>query len=115
MFVYFAGLYALGAGLGLVAHTVVRRLRLDRRFRFFRFNHQWHYLLNGEIGSFPESNVSVSDFDFVSVACVVDTNAGTFLYVGVLDSFYFNQNGELDLLVLTGAMRRLIRPAGETD
>jgi hypothetical protein len=108
IFVYFTVLYAASAGLGFSAHLLVRHFKWDLRSRFFRFNHQWHYLLHGEIANFPESNVEVPSFDFVSVACVVDTNAGSFLYVGVLDAFYFNQSGDLDLLVLTGAMRRPI-------
>ncbi len=110
---YFVILYAASAGLGITAHLLVRKLELDLKSRFFRFNHQWHYLLHGEIANFLESNVEVADFDFVSVACVVDTNAGSFLYVGVLDAFYFNRSGDLDLLVLTGAMRRPIDSSKE--
>lgn len=113
IFGYFVVLYAASGALGLAAHGVVRRLRLDLKSRFFRFNHQWHYLLHGEIANFPESNVEVRSFDFISIACVVDTDAGSFLYVGVLDAFYFNKGGELDLLVLTGAMRRPIDTSKE--
>lgn len=105
---YFAALYAASAVLGLAAHAAVRRLKWDLRYRPFRFSHQWHYLLHGEIASFPESNVEVTDFDFISLAGIVDTGVGTFLYVGVLDAFYFDHSGELDLLVLTGATRRRI-------
>jgi hypothetical protein len=113
MFFYFAGLYSVSAGVGLLAHRTVRGLHWDRKFRFLRFNHQWHYLLRGELASFPESNVKVQSFDFISLACVADIDAGSFLYVGVLDAFYFDKVGELDLLVLTGAMRRPIDPARE--
>ena len=114
VFLYFIVLYAIAAAIGYGSHAIVRGLRLDRRVRFLRFDHQWHYLLHGEIAHFPESNITVPEpFDFISVACVVDTNAGSLLYVGVLDTFYFNKAGELDLLVLTGAMRRPIDPEKE--
>jgi hypothetical protein len=114
IFTYFAGLYAFSATLGFGAHALVRRLRLDRRLPFLRFDHQWHYLLRGEIARFPETKSSVPEvFDLISVGCVVDTNAGSFLYVGVLDSFYFNKAGDLDLLVLTGSARRSIDPEKE--
>jgi hypothetical protein len=105
---YFAVLYAASAALGLAAHAAVRRLKWDLRYRAFRFSHQWHYLLRGDIASFPESNVAVQGFDFISLAGIVDTGAGTFLYVGVLDAFYFDNSGALDLLVLTGATRRRV-------
>jgi len=111
IFTYFASLYAFSAALGYGAHGAVRRLRFDYRWPVLRFDHQWHYLLRGEIARFPETKGSVPEaFDLISVACVVDANAGTFLYVGVLDTFYFNKAGDLDLLVLTGAARRRIGP-----
>jgi hypothetical protein len=115
IFTYFTSLYAIAALLGYGAHAIVRFARLDRRYRLLRFDNQWHYLLHGGIGSFPESNIHVDDYDFVCVACVVDTAAGTLLYVGLLDTFFFNRSGELDLIVLTGAMRRRIDIAREDD
>lgn len=114
VFSYFIALYGISAGLGYGAHGIVRVLHLDRRTRALRFDHRWQYLLHGEIAEFPESKVKVPEaFDVISVACLSETSAGTFLYVGVLDAFYFNKAGELDLLVLTGAFRRLIDPVKE--
>jgi hypothetical protein len=113
VFSYFVPLYAISAALGYGAHALVRGMRLDRRVRFLRFDHQWHYLLRGEIAEFPDTNIKVPHFELISVASVVDTSAGALLYVGMLDRFYFNKAGELDLLVLTGAMRRPIFPAAE--
>ena len=91
----------------------MRRLEWDHKYRFFRFDHHWHYLLRGEIGEFPETNVKVGKFDFISIACAVDTEAGPYLYVGILDAFYFSRSGDLDLLVLTLAMRQPIDPVQE--
>jgi hypothetical protein len=113
VFSYFVSLYAISAALGYGAHAVVRGLRLDRTTRWLRFDHQWHYLLRGEIAEFPDSDIKVPHFELISVASVVDTAAGSLLYVGMLDRFYFNKAGELDLLVLTGAMRRPILPVSE--
>lgn len=116
IFLYFAAVNILSAALGYLAHWVVRSNRLDVRWGLFRFDHYWHYLLSGEIAYFPESSITVeSEIDFVSAACVVDTASGSYLYVGVLDSFFFDRAGNLDLLVLTGAMRRLIGQRAETD
>lgn len=115
IFLYFVGLYAFSAAIGFGSHWVVRKLKLDLKTRLFRFTHHWHYLLTGEMGQFPDSQLTVpEDFDLVALACVVDISAGSFLYVGVLDSFYFNKTGELELLVLTGAMRRPIKPAEDS-
>jgi len=114
VFAYFVSLYAVSGALGYGAHGIVRALHLDRHTRFLRFDHRWHYLLRGEIAEFPESDVEVPEtFDAISIACIADTAAGTFLYVGVLDAFYFNKAGDLDLLVLSGAFRRLVDPLRE--
>lgn len=114
VFLYFASVYLGSAALGFGAHWVVRHFRLDIKFPALRFDHQWHYLLRGDIGLFPESSFRLEeDIDAIFAACVVDTSAGTFLYVGVLDSFYFDKAGTLDLLVLTAATRRPIDPMKE--
>jgi hypothetical protein len=112
---YFASLYGISGALGYLAHWIVRRTRADIRYPALRFDHQWHYLLRGEIADFAEATQdavirtdAVPDEATTMLACFVESEAGTFLYVGPVDSFYFDKSGELELIVLRGAMRRKI-------
>lgn len=116
LLLYFGGLYLSSGLLGFAGHALIRHFKLDIKHPALRFDHQWHYLLRGEICRFPESSIEFEgDIDAIIASCVVVTSGQTFLYVGVLDSFYFNKSGDLDVLVLTGAMRRSIEAEQDTE
>jgi hypothetical protein len=49
---YFVSLAAAAGGIGVGAHAAVRKLGLDLRTSWFRFENTWHYLLTGELLGF---------------------------------------------------------------
>ncbi len=103
---YFLSLYLFSALFGLGIHYLVRSdgLALDRRTRMFRFDNEWYYLLKGDIDRFgtqyrqrPPDGVMVRTEIFLG-NCVL-------CYRGLVHSFYFNKQGELDRILLTMAHR----------
>lgn len=103
--IYFASIYAVAYGLGRLSRWLVRRS--DWKNLLPR-PHYWHSLLN------PDG----VDYDLVFVSFVVDTSAGSFLYVGALEGYYFKRGtNDLDLLVINVAMRRKLgdEPAGTEE
>lgn len=88
-----------------LVRRVIERFRLDRfdsvLSPLLRFSGApWYYLFSG--ADFPEDEVP----DFVSVSAVVDVAGEPYLYMGLLDDYFMNHDGELDRLVLRQVMRR---------
>lgn len=84
---YHLSLWLVAALLGLTLRWVVHRTRLDRRYRFFQYDNEWHYLLSGEILDFPRldgvgSGADGIELRYVDALLKVD-NAGM-LYRGLL-------------------------------
>lgn len=100
---YFAGLYLISLSCGMVAHTVVRRWRLDRKYPPLRFRNDWHYLFTGET---PELLNDPRTVDFVYISTIVKAGDHTFLYHGILSDYFFGSDGSLDRIVLVSASRR---------
>lgn len=105
---YFIFTCLLAAIIGMLTHYYVRRFRLDHRYRILRFSDQWYYLLSGEILEFQEHGFIKKEIDGVAIAAILETTAGTFLYVGVLVEYWFNRAGEPDAFWLTSVVRRNI-------
>lgn len=105
---YFVILYILSAGIGLLGHLSVRRLKLDRRIPLLRFANDWHYLLRGEILDFADTSQQPMDVKAVLVTAVIDVGEHTYLYVGILQDFYFDSLGNLDRIVLEAVHRRIL-------
>jgi len=115
IFLYFLGLYGISWGLGQLLHSTLRRLRWDRRFRFLRFENDWHYQLSGEVLDFPdtqfsraskEDRIRYDDLRGTIITAVVDFKDKSCLYLGVLVDFFYDQAGNLDRLLLEGVLRR---------
>lgn len=103
---YFLSLYAAAGTLGFVLHWTVRRFKLDRKTRFFRFRNEWYYLLSGEVLEFSESPEPAPAIDGVYLSAVVDHSDGSFLYRGIVRDFTFGRDGQLEKIILTLAHRR---------
>lgn len=91
---------------GLI-RDVVSRCRLDIHenplSRMLRFNGApWYYLLSG--ADFSKSN----EPDMVSVSAIVDVAGEAFLYVGILEDYFVDQEGGLDRFILSEVSRRPI-------
>ena len=96
----------------LVAYAVpvfigffIRKFKLDREgarfssiFRFY--DAPWYYLLTG--ADFAKRD----EPDIIYVSAVVELAKDSFLYVGVLNDFYFDKDGQLDRLILQNVKRR---------
>ncbi len=122
IFLYFLGLNALAIGVGFGLHAIVRRLRLDLRFRSLRFRNEWYYLFRQEdpIMEIIEARQwkwggrelkdwltfyrSIQGYTYVSA--VVEQGGIAYIYWGYLHKFYFDKAGALDRIVLTHAKRR---------
>jgi len=103
---YFFCLYLISALIGFAAHKLVRKRGWDRRFEFLRFNNFWFYLFEGEILEFPEISSEPQQIDGVYLSAVVQHDARSYLYRGLMEHYYFDQNGNLDRVLLTLASRR---------
>jgi hypothetical protein len=106
---YFIMLAVISAIVGMLAKTVVRRTKLDRRVKLFRFQNEWHYLFSGEILDFPRVQGEASQIDFTFVDALVDTDEGTVIYKGVLQEYILSKDGGVDRIYLTDVKRRFLK------
>jgi hypothetical protein len=110
---YFALTFALALVAGLGMRKLVTRLGWDRRTSGFwlrdavRFDTPWYYLFKGYDEDTPPSGVLI--------ATVVDLDAGSTLYVGLLTEYFLTEEGQLDRFVLAGASRRLLKDDTRVD
>jgi hypothetical protein len=116
---YEVALMAVTAAVGWSTRKVVRHFKLDRRFRWFRYDNEWHYLLTGEI--LETSDVSAiirlqeaKHIDFVVVDALVKLETGDMLYSGILAGYELASDGGLRTLYIHSAQRKqLTTPQGE--
>lgn len=104
---YFSTLIAVSFVLPQAVRHIISRYRLDRAdailSRLFRFHQApWYYLLTG--ADFK----SGEEPDLIFVSAIVEVGKSAVLYVGVLDEFYVDADGQLDRLVLQNVVRRPI-------
>jgi hypothetical protein len=102
---YFASLIAFAYLAPLAIRTLISSGRLDRadaRFSsLLRFSAApWYYLLSG--ADFKKDEAP----DFIAISAIVNIAGQPFLYMGVLDDYFLDQEGMLDRLVLEHVMRR---------
>lgn len=115
---YFVTLIVASFAIPQIIRLIISRCRLDRADAFlspiFRFHQApWYYLLTG--ADFK----SGEEPDLIFVSAIVEVGKEAVLYVGVLDEFYVDAEGQLDRLVLQNVARRPIeadksRPADDT-
>ena len=89
----------------MALRAIITKYRLDRsasRFSYiFRFHKApWYYLLTG--ADFAEDEAP----DMILISAIVEVGKEAVLYVGVLDEFYVDSEGQLDRLVLQNVARR---------
>lgn len=104
---YFATLITASFAIPQLIRRVITRFRLDRADAvlspIFRYHQApWYYLLTGadfESGQEP---------DLIFVSAIVEVGKDAILYVGVLNEFHVDAEGQLDRLVLESVVRRPI-------
>jgi hypothetical protein len=94
---YLICLYSIAFGIGAVSRWSIKKYRLDR-YHFFRIDSPWYYLFKGE-----------GQADGVKIAATMEIAGNSFLYVGVLENFFINKEGNIDRLVLVSASRRHLK------
>lgn len=101
---YFASLLVASYSLPMIVRNATSKFRLDREdapfSSIFRFDAPWYYLLTG--ADFTEDE----EPDFIKISAIVEVAKDAVLYVGVLDDFYFDADGQLDRLILQNVSRR---------
>jgi hypothetical protein len=103
--IYFGSLFLCCWAFGTGARSLIVRFgldRADRRFApLFRFGQApWYYLLTA--AELPE----VEKPDLIIASALVEIGKEAFLYSGVVEHYYFDDEGNLDRLVLSDAARR---------
>jgi hypothetical protein len=93
---------------GHASRKIVRLLKLDRKFRLFRFSNDWHYLLSGEFLDFPEVPDNPEEVSFKLVNALTSVGGKQMIYIGELIHFTLSDEGGLENIVLKDAKRRLL-------
>lgn len=113
---YEAGLLILSGATGWMARQVVRHYKWDRRFRWFRYDNEWHYLLTGEI--LETSDVppiirlqEAKHIDFVVIDALVKLENGDMLYSGFLAGYELAVDGGLRTIYIHSAQRKQLTTA----
>lgn len=105
---------------GYLFKKQVRNKKLDRTFKFFRFQNSWHYILKGELFDFPRAEIvlerdTVEDIELVFVDAVLEINGDAYLYDGILVDYELSTSGGLETISLAKAQRRKLMDDSKID
>lgn len=108
---YEMGLLATMTTMGWTTRKIVRHFKLDRRFRWFRYDNEWHYLLTGEILETSDISAIIrlheaKHIDFVVVDALIKLETGDMLYSGILAGYELAVDGGLRTLYIHSAQRK---------
>jgi hypothetical protein len=96
--------------LGHFLRELIRLLKLDIHFRFFRFTNNWYYLFQGERVNFPEFRKKFIHYwlypNYIYVDALTESDDKAILYQGVVTDFTFDENGKLDNILIKKTKRR---------
>ncbi len=106
---YFFGVSVVGMVAGLAAKLIVRKFKLDRKVKLFRFQNEWHYIFSGEILDFPKVPGNAEDIDCSYIDALVKTDEGTIIYTGLLADYILTKEGGIDRIYLTDVKRRFFK------
>lgn len=117
---YNISLILLAIAVGFCLRIIVRKLKIDRKWRFFRFDNEWHYILSGEILEFPSAKISGKKVNaqsfgnkYVNVLTQVDDHF--VIYSGLLVESFLSNEGGLDLLCMNGVKKKIIKKEKEAE
>lgn len=112
MISYNISVWVFAGFLGYATKKVVRRFKLDRKFKLFRFSNEWHYLITGEILDFPKIEGEANDIDVVFIDALIGTGEGTIIYSGIIQDYKLSKQGGLESLYLTQVYKRFLKEDG---
>ncbi len=102
-----------GGSVGYSFRKIIRINQLDLKSKIFRFNNEWFYLLKGEFVFFGENKGErINRIDSCFIDSLVKVNGEYYIYLGFIHSFYLTKSGELESIVITGALRRKFNDDG---
>ncbi|MDP1842838.1 MAG: hypothetical protein Q8K64_05405 [Sediminibacterium sp.] len=91
---------------GYLAKYLVRKLKIDRKYRTFRFSNKWHYIMTGECLDFPHINDQFNDINVRLIDILCQNGKEEQIYTGELFEWYTDDKGELDTIHIRYPMRR---------
>jgi hypothetical protein len=116
---YFLSIWIFSSFLGHSIRIVIRKNRLDRKFKFLRIANYWHYFISGEYLDFPVSepdgkskekgkNFSYDDLDAVFMFANVVSNLDnhTLTYHGNVAHFDLDSQGDLKSIYLKNSVKQ---------
>ncbi|MDQ1089029.1 hypothetical protein [Siphonobacter sp. SORGH_AS_1065] len=114
--IYHLSMILTGALLGWGSRELVRWLKLDRKWKWFRYDNKWFYLLKGEVVEFKDGEdiFGISNAElirFVIVDILTKVEGGNVIYTGALYDFDLEQDGGLKTLHLRAAQRKFVKIA----
>lgn len=86
---------------GILLRNFVEKFKIDRKLRIFRLSNEWYYLFN----AYDNKRL---EFDIVIIGAVLEIGGKGYLYTGLLEDFFLNEQGNLDRLIISSHNRRLI-------
>lgn len=115
-------LYFISSVIGYYLSKIVIFYKLDTRYKFLRFNNDWHYVFNGKIFQFkkhsiPDTNTNLEvKYTYLDVL-VENINDEPILYSGFLADYDLSSkdNGKIERLHLLKASKYAKDENGETN
>lgn len=95
--------------IAIIIKSIIRRFRLDRKFKLFRFRNSWHYIFSGEILDFPYIRGKASNISFTYLDVMVNINGETIIYTGLYyDHEVSSDSYHLESLLISEVTRRFV-------
>jgi len=93
----------------------IRKLKLDRKIKLFRFQNEWHYLFSGEIYDFERIDGHHKPIDIKYINALVDTSEGPIIYMGILADYVLSKTGGIDRIYLSDVSRKPLKNSLEGE
>ncbi len=103
----FAILWCSSYYIGLTLNQNIRKLKLDAKFKFFRYKNEWYYYLTGRVLDFPNVIGESSDINMTLADILIKGNKEYYLYRGFLWDYYLSENGGLSCICLRQTQRTI--------
>ncbi len=109
-----ACLITLGGVLGALSRAIVRTRKLDLRFKLFRFDNVWQYILRGELYAFPEvppraqlnQETAAGSGEAVEIDLLVQGPGEPMIYKGELVDYHLSEGSTIKFIILANVSRR---------
>lgn len=115
IFFYNLLLFTVSFFSGYLLRKLVRYLKIDIKWRYFRFTNKWHYIFSGECLDFPDvpDNYEEITDKIINILCRV--NDKNVLYTGEFFNYYIDSKGDLEAVHLRNPIRRYLEKDDSTD